>query len=128
MEDYLIDSGPFIDAIRGKNDRWSLFETLVSDGGSLSCSVVTVAELYAGMRSHEVSRTEALLGGFRKCEVTAEIARHAGLLKNGWAARGYVFSLPDMMIAATAIAHGLVLVTSNIKDFPMPELRIYPLR
>ncbi len=59
--------------------------------------------------------------------MTAEIARYAGLLKNEWKARGKTLSLPDTLIAATAIAHKLVLVTDNRKDFPMPELNVYPL-
>jgi predicted nucleic acid-binding protein len=60
-------------------------------------------------------------------EITPEIARLAGDLKNSWAARGRTFSLLDMMIAATAMVHDLILVTANVKDFPMPELRLHPL-
>ena len=33
----------------------------------------------------------------------------------------------DMLIAATALEHSLTLVTENRKDFPMPELSLYPL-
>jgi len=36
-------------------------------------------------------------------------------------------SLPDTTIAAVALANDLMLVTGNLKDFPMPELRLYPL-
>jgi predicted nucleic acid-binding protein len=32
-----------------------------------------------------------------------------------------------MMIAATAIAHKLTLITENRKDFPMPELALHDL-
>ena len=82
-----------------------------------------MGELYAGMRPHEKARTEELLAGFERYEVTEEIARYAGLLKYEWQAKGFTFRLVDMAIAATAIAHELILVTENRKDFPMPELR-----
>ena len=35
-------------------------------------------------------------------------------------------SLSDMLIAATALEHGLTLITHNKKHFPMPELSLYP--
>jgi predicted nucleic acid-binding protein len=31
------------------------------------------------------------------------------------------------MIGAVAITYGCTLVTENVKDFPMPELALYPL-
>ena len=32
-----------------------------------------------------------------------------------------------MIVAATALEHGLTLMTDNRKDFSFPELKIYPL-
>ena len=41
--------------------------------------------------------------------------------------RGRTLSIPDVIIAATALAYRLVLMTDNRKDFPMPQLAIFPL-
>lgn len=60
-------------------------------------------------------------------DVTGEIARVAGTLKNEWATKGFVFTLPDMLIAATALRYKLALVTENRRDFIMPGLVLYAL-
>ena len=60
---YLIDTNILIHAIRQKKGRWEFLEGLVQAGGSLACSVMTVGELYAGMKPHEQARTQELLDG-----------------------------------------------------------------
>ncbi len=119
---YLIDTNVLVNAILRKKRSWQMLHQLVHAGGSLACSVVTVGELYAGMKPHEKARTEELLHGFEEYDVTGDIARYAGLLKNEWAAKGFTLTLPDTIIAATAILRKLVLVTENRKDFPMPQV------
>lgn len=56
-----------------------------------------------------------------------EVARDAGLLKRDYSRKGRQLSLTDATIAAVCLANALTLITDNVKDFPMPELRIYPL-
>ncbi len=51
----------------------------------------------------------------------------AGALKNEWARKGNTIALPDVTIAAVALANGLILVTDNRKHFPMPELQFLKL-
>lgn len=55
-------------------------------------------------------------------DITRELAEKAGTLRREWATRGRTLTLPDCLIAAAALVHGLVLVTDNAKDFPMPGL------
>lgn len=59
--------------------------------------------------------------------MTGAIARRAGSLKRAWALKGRTLSLADLIVAATALEHGLALMTDNRKDFPIPELNFYPL-
>jgi predicted nucleic acid-binding protein len=127
MADFLVDSGILIQTFRRKDGRWELLRDLVSGGATLACSVVTLAELYAGMRSHERERTEELLAEFDHYEVTRDIARYAGSLKYEWTQKGHSLTLPDMLIAATAISTRRTLITGNRGHFPMPEIRIYSL-
>lgn len=41
--------------------------------------------------------------------------------------QGLTVASPDLTIAVVAIGNRLQLATDNPKDFPMPELRLYPL-
>jgi len=59
--------------------------------------------------------------------VSAEIDEQAGHLKRRYAKRGKAIFFQDVTIAAVSIAYGCTLVTENIKDFPLPELQLYPL-
>jgi len=122
---YLLDTSVLIDALRGVRGRAEELAHLVEDGHLLACSVMTVAEVYAGMRPRERAATVALLDSLETYDVTRQIAERAGLLRRTWAARGRTLALVDLLIASTALGFGLVLVTDNIRDFPMKEIQLY---
>jgi predicted nucleic acid-binding protein len=123
-DSYLLDTNVLVLAIRGRERGLRLLRELAGGGAKMGCSVITVGEIYAGMRPHEAGRTAELLEQLDTYPVTVEIARHAGAVKNEWKVKGYTLTLADALIAATAEAHGMVLVTDNRKDFPMAGLRI----
>ncbi len=91
----------------------------------LSTTTLNIAEIYAGMQPNEEGRTEALLSGLELTS-SAERARLAGRLKNTWARKGHTLTLADTIVAAIAIERGCALLTDNRKDFPMPEVELYP--
>jgi len=127
MAIYLLDTSVIIDALNQKRGRWQLLASLVEAGDTLACSVVTLTEIYAGIRPKEFAITEGFLNGLEYYDLDSRLARDAGLLKNEWAKKGRTLEVIDLIIAATALAHNLVLMTDNRKDFPMPQLALYAL-
>jgi predicted nucleic acid-binding protein len=127
MNSYLLDSTVIVDLINNRRNRRKIIEEIAAGGGMLACSVISVAEIYAGIRPKEEVITSQVLGSLVQYEVTAAIATRAGYLKNSLARQGITILLPDALIAATVIENRLTLVTDNVKHFPMPELKLYPL-
>ena len=80
-----------------------------------------------GIRPGEEQETDLLFSSLECYDLDAYSAKEAGLLKNTWAKKGKTISLQDAIVAAIAIERGCALLTDNVKDFPMAELKLYPL-
>lgn len=124
MTIYLLDTSVIVDALNGKRGRHALLKQLVEEGHLLACSSIQVTEVYAGLRSHEETTTEELLRSLEYYEVTWEIARLGGILRRDYGRRGVTLALADVTIAAVALAHGLALITDNVKHYPMKDLQL----
>lgn len=123
----LLDTSVLIDVLNDLRGRRELLHKLVTDGHKLACCAITVAEVYAGMRPREARATEEFLSTLGYFETDRHTAQRAGLLKFTWARKGHTLGLPDVLVAAVALQHGLVLATGNERHFPMPELKLLPL-
>jgi tRNA(fMet)-specific endonuclease VapC len=122
----LLDTNILIDVLRNRGNRRNLLADLVEQGHTFATSAINVAEIYAGMRPHEATETDRLLRSIESFPTTHAIARHAGTLKFAYSQKGKTLSLPDMIVAATALMHGTALMTDNRKDFPLPDLTFVP--
>jgi predicted nucleic acid-binding protein len=123
----LLDTSVLIDALRLRRNRRQWLAELVRAGHTLATSALNLAEVYAGLRPGEEARTKAFLLALECHKITAGIAETAGNLKSEWARKGRTLTLADTLIAAVALQEGCALATDNRKDFPMPELKLYPL-
>jgi hypothetical protein len=124
----LLDTTVLIDALRNRNQRRGWLEKRVVAGSVLAVSVVTIAEVYGGLRPGEEAATRGLLANFEWLPVTAPTAERAGLLKAHLSRQGRTHSIADMLIAATAIEKGCELATDNRKDFQIPGLMLAELQ
>jgi tRNA(fMet)-specific endonuclease VapC len=128
----LIDTSVLVDA--GRDSR--VLEQL-PEGARHAISVITVSELLHGVHRAAPDRVrirrqvvvEALLGAIEQLPITPRIARlHAQI----WAelqARGEIIGAHDLWIAATALAHGLMLATANAGEFKrVPALELLPIK
>jgi len=112
MADVVIDTDVVIDHLRGAH-------RLQPRRDRFAYSVVTRAELFAG-RSGDENGVRALLAPFRELGIDRRIAERAGRIR-----REVRIALPDALIAATALVHGMPLMTRNRRDFePVAQLQV----
>jgi predicted nucleic acid-binding protein len=127
MATLLLDTSVMIDALNEKKNRRPFLRGLVEQGNLLACCPITIAEIYAGMRPKEEVQTTSFLSGLDFFPITFSVARLAGELKRDFGKRGVTLSVTDCLIAAVAIEYQLPLLTDNVKDFPMKNLKLYGL-
>lgn len=123
----LLDTTVLIDALRNRNQRRRLLAALLGAGHTLATSTINVAEIYGGLRPGEEQATGSLLAGLQILDVSNPIAVRAGGLQSEYRRRGQTRSLADMLVAATALEHGLQLLTDNGRDFKVAGLTLFPL-
>jgi toxin FitB len=98
------------------------------DNASLYLSVVSVGELRWGFTAMPQSKRRTQLEqwfeqyllplfGDRILPVTQSIGGRWGVLGGECQAKGTPLNTADGLIAATALEHGLIVVTRNVKDF-----------
>lgn len=94
----------------------------------LYISVVTIAEIRFGIELHQHSARRAELNDWltfklrprfagRILPVTEDILLKWRVLMENGRRTGHTFSHPDLMIAATALLHGLTVVTRDRSDY-----------
>jgi predicted nucleic acid-binding protein len=120
---FLLDTSVLIDVLRERNERRALLAQLVRDGHTLATTALNVAEVHAGLRPQEEAKTAVFLRDLECIDVTKSSAQLSGSLKREWARKGRTVALVDAVVAAIAIDRNCTLLTDNVKDFPMPELR-----
>ena len=114
MADLLIDTDVFIDHLRGHR-------AFAPGKHRIFYSSITRAELFAGRNADE-EPIRLLLAPFTEVAVGRAIAERGGGLR-----RAVSISLPDALIAATALEGGLALMTRNAREFERVEgLRLRP--
>ena len=101
-------------------------EAAVPVEGDIAISIVSIAELQFGVliapdddrRAHRLARLSAVLRSFEPLPVDAAVAASYGELAAAThrAGRKSTARSLDLMIAATAHAHGARLVTANVDD------------
>jgi len=95
-------------------------------------SVITVSELLHGIhratgavRARRQAWVEALLAGAEAVPITTPVARVHAEVWASLAQQGMLIGQHDLWIGATALTHGLGVVTRNRRDFVrVPGLRV----
>jgi predicted nucleic acid-binding protein len=140
---YLFDTNIISETATGRPKRnAAVLRWLEARTNELFLSVVTIAEIEAGIifaKRREAHRKAAVLTewldavldlyGDRILPMGTHIARIAGRLSGDAKAAGLVPGFADIAIAATAVHHGLTILTRNLRHFePLGVAVIDPFR
>jgi predicted nucleic acid-binding protein len=118
---YLVDTCIIIDFLRGKDGAKNF---IANELDNIHISVVTVAELYAGVKGkNEETQLGSFLGLFSIIELNKDMSISSGYLKNQYY-KSHNAGLADCMIAATTLYGDYTLVSNNFKHFPMVDDKI----
>ncbi len=128
---YLIDTNWIIDNLLGLPEAVELFDKLETDG--FAVSIFTYMEAYQGTLRAQVTAElqQAFAAFFATVPVlpfTPAVARRCAHLRQTLKAQGKRVNsrATDLMIAATALEHGLNLVTRNQADYDdIPGLTLF---
>lgn len=118
---YLVDTNIVIAYFAGERPLLDRFET----AAEVNSSVVTLGELvYGAMKSgrprENLLRLERLRSAVTLLKCDAETSRRYGEVKNALRRKGRPIPENDIWIAATALQHGLTLVSRD-SDFQQVE-------
>jgi len=127
MTTYLLDTTVLVDYFRGRERAKLLLERLVDEGHTLALCGINVAELFAGLPEKQRPLARELIDTLNYLGVPPGVAELAGTVRFEAARQGITIHLPDAIIAAVAMANSAILVTANVRDFPMEELYLLEL-
>lgn len=124
---FLLDTDICSAYVKGDSRLWQRF---MQHSGQLHLSVITAAELFAWVLRAKAppARQQGLSNLLHDMTVLAvdqAVARKFGEIRASELDHGQFTPEMDLLIAATALVHGLTLVTHNTQDFAIvPGLNV----
>jgi tRNA(fMet)-specific endonuclease VapC len=119
---YLLDTNSCIEQLRGKSTSPISIKLVSVPSDSVAICSIVVGELLYGA-NHSANPAQNLTLVRRFCEGFASLpfddlaAEEYGAIRNELANLGTMIGPNDLLIAAIAKTHGLILVTHNTKEF-----------
>lgn len=124
---FLLDTDILIDFFHDLEYANTLISKLINKG-SLYISIITITELRAGFTKEQAAFFLPKLYDLTTVLMTdRQTAELAGEFRFEYGRKGKLLSITDAIIASTAILERCQLVTRNKKDYPMSEIKLYPI-
>lgn len=110
-KELLFDTGALLDIYKGRDRIRPFFDDYIKAGKLNYISVISEAELWRGLRTHEVEKHNLLLTQFTRLPLRSEASRLAGSWMQQYQAIGLGWM--DAFITATAATAELTVLTRD---------------
>jgi predicted nucleic acid-binding protein len=121
MARHLLDSDILIWILRGKKEAVDFVGNLLKEEVP-AISSLAFYEVWVGARASEEETISEFLSTFDVISIDQNVAKQAARYNTTYRKKGITLSVADALIAATSKTADLVLVTMNVKHFPMTDL------
>ncbi|MEO7667589.1 MAG: type II toxin-antitoxin system VapC family toxin [Dehalococcoidia bacterium] len=124
MKRFLLDANVVMNWLKGKEPALSLVRHILQGPYEVAVNAIVLAEVHTGVADKDRESVGAVLEAFDYWPIEEPVARLAGQYRWGFARQGKQFDVQDMLIGAHARYLDETLVTDNIRDFPIPGLKL----
>jgi predicted nucleic acid-binding protein len=125
---YLLDSDTLIDYLKDRGNARSRITAMIEADDEVALCAITIAELYSGLSDKKRVIWESWLMALSYWHISIGAAIRAGTYRKTASEGGRTISVTDSLLAALAYENDATLLTSNIKDYPMRDIRVMSLR
>jgi predicted nucleic acid-binding protein len=125
---YLLDADTLIDYILDRGNARPRIATMIEQGDEAAVCVITVAEIYSGLSDKRREIWESWIMALSYWHMGYDVAAQAGKYRKTASEAGRTLAVTDSLLAALARDKDAVLLTSNLKDYPMKDIRVLSLR
>jgi predicted nucleic acid-binding protein len=125
---YLVDADTLIDYLKDRGNARPRITAMIEADEEVALCAITVAELYSGLSDKNRTIWESWLMALSYWHISIGAAMRAGTYRKTASEGGRTISVTDSLLAALAHENDATLLTSNIKDYPMKDVRVLSLR
>jgi predicted nucleic acid-binding protein len=120
---FLVDTNIIINFLTNRETDTSFLKKLLNDD-QLFISPIVIAEYLAKCPSDEEIYLKNFIELGTVIPIDREISFLAGTYRRQFSNKTKKTYLADCFLAATCKVHNLTLVTNNVKDYPMKDIKI----
>ena len=119
MARYLLDTTALIDLSKSFEPTTSFIKQLSASGEDLGVSPTAITEFYSGLAPHEHPDWDEFFASLTFYPISYAASLQAGKWRSRFRAAGVQLSTVDTLIAAVAFEAGAIVLTSNVRHYPM---------
>ena len=125
---YLLDADTLIDYIQDRGNTRPRITVMIEQDDEVAVCAITVAEVYSSLSDKRRGIWESWIMALSYWHIGFDVAAQAGTYRKTASEAGRTLSTTDSLLAALARDKDAILLTSNIKDYPMKDVRVLSLR
>jgi predicted nucleic acid-binding protein len=125
---YMLDTSVLIDMSKSVGVAKATIRGWIDGRDEVGVCAIQVAEFYRGLAPDERPVWDVFFEELLVWDITAVAARRAGIDQYDFDRQGKPIGTSDAMIAAVARAQSAILVTNNVRDFPMADVQLLSFR